>query len=109
MGGAAHAQPSQSTGDTAVVQTTPKVQATPRAEEYVALERTAATKVVAKDEVPKGSPLGVQLATIVVLVILGVGYFRLMSHSSRRAPATKPAEEPAVIPAAENGKQPDGA
>lgn len=57
----------------------------------------------------EGQPLGVQLATIAVLVILGVGYFRLMSHSGRRAPAKKPAEEPAATAAAGNGKQPDGA
>lgn len=109
LGGAAQAQPAQGAGDTAVVQTQ-KVQPTPKAKQNVAQERTvAAKKVAATTKAPKGSPLGVQLATIVVLLILGIGYFRLMSHSGRRTPATKPAEEPAVSAAAGNGKQPDGA
>lgn len=114
LGGAAQAQPAHGAGGTAVVQTTQKVQPAlklaPTVKQNVAQERTvAAKKVAATTKAPKGSPLGVQLATIVVLVILGVGYFRLMSHSGRRAPAKKPAEEPAVTAAAGNGKQPDGA
>ncbi|MGP9503318.1 hypothetical protein ACT3TS_14065 [Specibacter sp. AOP5-B1-6] len=114
LGGAAQAQPAHGVGDTAVVQTTQQVQPAPKpaptVNQNVAQEGTvAAKKVAATPKAPKGSPLGVQLATIAVLVILGVGYFRLMSHSGRRAPAKKPAEEPAATAAAGNGKQPDGA
>lgn len=45
---------------------------------------------VSKTEAPQGSPLYVRLIMIAVLLVLGVGYFRLMSHSGRRTPQVKP-------------------
>ena len=46
-------------------------------------------RAVAKTDVPEGSPFIVQLIMIVVLIGLGIGYFKLMSHSGRRRPSGK--------------------
>lgn len=54
---------------------------------------TDLTKTAGTTGVPEGSPFYVQLIMIVVLLILGVGYFKLMSHSGRRTPTTNAATE----------------
>lgn len=51
-----------------------------------------ATRAATPTIAPDGSPLYVQLTMIAVLIVLGVGYFKLMGHSSRRTPKAKPAE-----------------
>lgn len=50
-----------------------------------------------KTEAPEGSPLYVRLIMIAVLLVLGVGYFRLMSHSGRRLPKVKQQSDDAEL------------
>lgn len=47
------------------------------------------TRAATPKEAPDGSPFYVQAIMIVILLVLGVGYFKLMSHSGRRTPAAK--------------------
>ena len=55
----------------------------------LAEESPEPVRAVVKTAVPEGSPFVVQLIMIVVLIGLGIVYFRLMSHSGRRTPTVK--------------------
>ncbi|MBP2414039.1 hypothetical protein JOF48_002838 [Arthrobacter stackebrandtii] len=72
------------------------------------------TRTATPKTAPEGSPFYVQLIMIVLLVVLGVGYFKLMGHSGRPTPSTQAEKaekaaqaDPAKAPAAE--KQPSDA
>lgn len=96
LGGPVFAQEMQ-TSAIVQIQASPELNAPPPADSKHATATKATAdasgiqKVAAnKTEAPEGSPLFVRLIMIAVLLVLGVGYFRLMSHSGRRMPQVKP-------------------
>ncbi|MGA7206481.1 MAG: hypothetical protein WBX27_17855 [Specibacter sp.] len=59
-----------------------------RSEDTAVAGAVVAAKTTQKTT-PEGSPLGVQLATIAVLLALGFGYFKVMGRTGRRTSPRK--------------------